>query len=262
MGWGDELMVTGHARLMQRTDPRKVRVVYERPRFHEAWLNNPRIAGKTEKGDFQEFVARIQGLRPYMTAKGDDQYLWKPYGPPPGEIYFTPEEQRYGELYRDRVVIEPHIKSGASPNKDWGWDNWVTLAGLLLVEGVQVAQLGTDGLRSVKGIERIRSPSMRAAAAVLANALAAVLPEGGLHHVCAAVRTPAVVIFGGYIAPEVTGYPGHVNIFTGGTDYPLGCGMRSPCLHCHDSLAQIHPAYVFDQLMGLLNEKRRRSLAT
>jgi len=86
MGWGDELMVTGHARELQARDPRRVRPVYEKQRDHEAWENNPRIAGKQEKGDFQQYRGRVDGLRPYMTAKSGDRYGWKAYGPPVGEL--------------------------------------------------------------------------------------------------------------------------------------------------------------------------------
>jgi hypothetical protein len=131
MGWGDELMVTGHARVMQQSDPRKVRVVYEKGRFHEAWLNNPRIAQKGEQGDFQELVARVDYLRPYMEKKGAHQWTWKRYRPPAGELYFSAEEQAFGAQYPGRVILEPNIKPGASPNKDWGWIRWNKLAFLL-----------------------------------------------------------------------------------------------------------------------------------
>jgi ADP-heptose:LPS heptosyltransferase len=91
---------------------------------------------------------------------------------------------------------------------------------------------------------------MRDAAAVLATARAAVLPEGGLHHVCAAVGTSAVVIYGGYISPQVTGYEGQTAFFTGSG---LGCGMRVACTHCKQSMEAIAPEAVFEALQRALN---------
>jgi ADP-heptose:LPS heptosyltransferase len=92
---------------------------------------------------------------------------------------------------------------------------------------------------------------------VLANAKACVLPEGAMHHACAALNTPAVVIYGGYISPAVTGYDTQTSLFTGGD---LGCGMRHPCRHCDRAMASIKPETVADHLTGLLNEASRRCL--
>ena len=246
-------MVTGQARVLQQHDPRKVRVVYERERYHDAWLHNPRIAQRGEKGDFQTLAARDRYLRPYVASKSSNHWTWRRYGPPKGELYFTADESAYGEQYSGRVILEPHIKPGASPNKEWGWVRWNKLAWLLQRRGFRVTQLGPNGHQSLEGAERIYTPTMRHAAAIVARARAAALPEGGLHHVCAAVGTPAVVIFGGYIAPAVTGYEEQVNLFTGASKgYELGCGMRVHCSHCREAMARIAPEDVAERLMAIL----------
>lgn len=252
MGWGDELMVTGHARELQARDPRKVRPVYEKPREAEAWLNNPRLAAKHEEGDFQAFVARVNGLRPYMAAKSPDRYTWRAYGPPAGEIYFSEKELAFGAKFPERIVLEPNIKPGASPNKDWGWERWVELARLVQTSGQQPTQVGPAPTRRLPGAEFIETNSMRYAAAVLARARAAVLPEGGLHHVAAAVRCRAVVIFGGFIAPEVTGYASQVSLFHPTSKHPLGCGFRRSCHHCVEAMGKFPPDLVLEQLERLL----------
>jgi ADP-heptose:LPS heptosyltransferase len=252
MGWGDELMVTGHARELQARDPRRVRPVYERPRDHEAWANNPRIAGKNEQGDFQAYVARTDGLRPYMKAKSPDRYLWKAYAPPRGELYFTDKELAFAAERRGRIVLEPCTKPGASPNKDWGWERWVELAALMKQRGLAPTQLGAATTRRLPGAEFIETNCMRYAAAVLSVARAAVLPEGGLHHVAAAVRCPAVVIYGGFISPAVTGYAGQRALFVQTPAQPLGCGWRRSCKHCAEAMAQFTPAGVLAELEGLL----------
>lgn len=251
-------MVTGHVREMQRRDPRKVRIVYERPRWHEAWENNPRIARPEEQGDFQEYKPRDDYRRPYIADKTFARWTWRKYGPPPGELYFSHDEEAFGAHYRNRIIVEPRLKPGASPNKSWGTGYWLEFVRRAASAGIHLSQLGPINKYRLQGVEFILTPTMRHAAAILAYARAAVLQEGGMHHVCAAVATPAVVIFGGYISPEVTGYPSQVNLFTGGG---LGCGMRVPCEHCVRAMAEITPAVVLEKLRGILETDRRRVVA-
>jgi ADP-heptose:LPS heptosyltransferase len=252
MGWGDELMVTGRVRELQRTDPRPVKILYERGRWHEAWEHNPRIAPKGAAGEFQELRPRTDYLRPYMRAKSEQRYTWKAYGPPVGELYLTDKEKAFGALYAGRIVIEPNLKGGASINKDWGRERWGVLVGRMRERGLAATQLGPANTRRLGGAEFIETNNMRYAAAVLARARAAVLPEGGQHHVAAAVGCPAVVIFGGYIAPAVTGYPWQSNLFVHDEQHPLGCGWRVRCAHCAAAMARIHPERVLQELEALL----------
>jgi len=255
MGWGDELIVTGIARKMQEHDRRKLRVVYEggASRWCELWNGNPRIARRDERGNFRLLRARSDGLRPYMAAQSPRRWTWKQYAPPVGEIYFAEAERQFGARYAERLIVEPNLKAKASRNKDWGWARWVALASLLQARlGMRVTQLGPAGTRLLPGAEHVVTPSIRRAAAVIATARAAVLTEGGLHHVAAAVGTRAVVIYGGYISPAVTGYERQLGFFTG---EGFGCGMRVPCAHCHEAMARIDPARVADSLAGLLEQK-------
>lgn len=253
MGWGDELMVTGHARELQARDPRKVRPTYERQRDHEAWLHNPRIAGKNEGGDVQIYLGRVNGLRPYMTFKDSDRYGWKPYGPPVGELYFSAEELEFGARWKDLVVLEPNVKPGASPNKDWGFARWRALARLLKERGIAAAQIGPYDARKLPGVQFIETRTVRHAAALLRRARGAVLPEGALHHCAAAVNCPAVVLFGGFISPAVTGYAGQASLFVQTPAHPLGCGWRRPCEHCAAAMASFTPASVLQRLEEVLH---------
>lgn len=263
MGWGDDIMVTGQARLAQQRDPRKVRVMLEKgPRWSEVYRNNPRIAGPDETGDFQLLQVRQGFLRPYMTAKTAEQWHWQAWQPPRGEIYLSAAERAFGDRHRGRILLEPHNKAGASPNKEWGWIRWNKLAWQLKQRGYAVAQMGSTGTAVLEGAEHIVTPSFRHALAVLSQAVAAVLPEGGLHHAAAAFDVPAVVIYGGFISPAVTGYAGQVSLFSKSERYPLGCGMRVRCPHCQDAMASIDPAAVADQLENVLvNQGMARPVA-
>lgn len=223
-------------RVAQETDPRRVRIQYERVRWHELWDRNPRIAGPKDQGDFQILMPRNGGLRPYCRAKSPERWTWQAWRPPVGEMYFAQHEKSFGKLNAGHVVLEPNVKPGASPNKRWDWERWAAVARALSGAGHSVVQLGRRGTKVLGGARLVETDSIRQAAAVLANAKAAVLTEGALHHLAAGVGTPTVVIFGGYISPAVTGYDSQVNLFTG---EGLGCGWRTPCKCCADAMDRI-----------------------
>lgn len=240
-------MVSGICRVLQQKDPRKVRLEFGKRLWNEVWDNNPRIARLDEEGDFQVYEPRRYGLRPYCTKKRPDRWTWTDYEPEVGELYFTPEELGYAAQFAPDVIIEPHNKDSASVNKSWGWDRWHRLAELMLERGIKPAQVGRPGMKKLAGVDFIETKTFRLAAAVLAQARAAVLPEGGLHHAAAAVGVRAVVIYGGYISPRQTGYKMHVNLFTGVEP----CGWRIQCSHCAVAMAQIKPEDVLQRLLEI-----------
>lgn len=257
MGMGDEIMVTAQARILQRTDPRKVIVLdkNDHSRGHAMWIRNPRIARPGEEGDFQGLKS-CPGHRPYIQDKGIANWQWKSWdtkwlaegaGIPHGEIYLSPVEQAFGDAHSGRVVIEPNLKAGASPNKNWGWENWETLVRLMVKRGYTPTQLGPKHTRLIKGAEFIETPDFRYGCAVIKRAEIAVLHEGGLHHAAAAFGVRAVVIFGGYISPAQTGYAIHDNLFEG----EKGCGSRMPCHHCKKIMGRFSPEVVFGRFLTM-----------
>jgi ADP-heptose:LPS heptosyltransferase len=246
-------MLTGHARVMQQTDPRKVRVVYEKPkRWSEVFDHNPRLARATEPGDFQEYRPRENGLRPYCAAKSETRWTWKAYGPPAGEVYLDRDEQQFADARAGAVVIEPNIKRQASPNKDWGEVRWRELVWAMRAAGIAPVQVGPRDTRRVNGALFIETHNFRHACAVVSRARAVVTHEGGLHHAAAAFNIPAVVIYGGYISPAVTGYEYQVSLFKRTDEHPLGCGWRTPCAHCRQAMEGITPEQVLDALKSTM----------
>lgn len=223
--------------------------------WSEVWENNPRIARPDEQGDFQIIYGRdkVTNMRGYHTGKTDAQWFYNfDFRPQVGEIYLTDEEKAFGAKYSGRIILEPHIKPGASPNKRWPWVNWnklVWLAG----PNYRFAQMGSADTSELAGVEFIPTPSFRMAAAVIAGARACVLPEGGLHHVAAALGVSAVVLMGGFTPIELTGYNIHINL---GASLGEACGMRQPCEHCKKWMASIKPETVLNELKGILNERR------
>lgn len=254
MGAGDELMLSGEARLLQQTDPRPIGV-YRRgvPYFHWAWDHNPRFATIEEMRAGRPHQRYDLGFgrarRPYACPENStaERWSWTSWRAVRGEIYFAQSERDWAARQGSPgfIVIEPHIKPGASVNKDWGFHRYQqVVAARPDLRWVQFDY----GRPLLAGVRAIATRTARLAYAQLSRAGAYVGPEGGLHHAAAALNVRAVVIFGGYIAPSSTGYDIHRNLFTGGQ----ACGWRTPCAHCEAALAAITPQMVVSELEALL----------
>ena len=200
MGLGDEIMAAGEARRLQQTDPRPVVILDRkgRPRWHPLWQGNPRIA-RAEGPGAQRHV-NGPGCRPYVESITPERFVFRSdYRPTPGELFPTAEERAFAEPFAGAVIVEPNIKDRASPNKRWPWEYWQAV--VTARPDLPWLQMGPVGTRRLAGVRSIETPSFRHAAAVIATARAAVLPDGGLHHAAAAFGIPAVVIFGAFIDP-------------------------------------------------------------
>jgi hypothetical protein len=259
MGWGDEIMATADVRAMQQKDPRKVAVLGKNglARWHPIWDQNERIATPDEValGVPVQWLNNYAGHRPYLDyARSDrNRFYFTDYRAQPGEIVLTREELAWGAARVDpgSILLEPNLKNGATPNKNWGSANWAALA-QLLADDFPLIQIGPmRGYRQLKRARFVETPTVRAAASVVAAVRAAVLPEGGLHHAAAALGVRAVVLFGGYISPDTTGYAAHTNLFTGG----VACGMRVRCEHCRDAMRAITAQQVARALRAICGAK-------
>lgn len=241
------MMVTGEVKRAQARDPRPV-VILDRhgnPRSHALFDYNPRIT--YHRASANQEIVNGSSVRPYIAGKTDQRWTWKPYRPEPGELYFTESEHLLGQQYQGYVVLEPNVKERDGRNKDWGWDRWLALLPLLKV--LPLAQVGPPGTPLLPGVTHLITHSFRGACAVLSHARGFVGTEGGLHHAAAALGLPAVVIFGGFISPAVTGYDSHRNLFTG---EGLGCGTRQTCPHCRDAMNKITPEIVAKNLREII----------
>lgn len=243
MGWGDEIIASGQAKRNAQRNPAVRTLIRDRRgmlRVHEAWKNNPRIVLPSDKLLNRRDIIMIvngPGIRPYIDRKTERQWFWKEWECPVGEIYLDDDEKAFASKFSPDVIIEPFLKAKASPNKSWGLQRWTALVEILLREGLRVAQMGMESQQLLPGVERIVTPTMRHACAVLSRSKYAILPEGGLHHAAAALGVPSAVIFGGFISPRQTGYASQQNFFTGGEP----CGLRVPCKHCVAAMSRIYP---------------------
>lgn len=214
----------------------------------EVFRGNPNIAppGSETASDI-EWVPFFKGNRLYNRQEGN-RWVWDyTFRPTPGEMYFSNDELLEGKRHgRGFVLIEPFVaawKSGAI-NKDWGRARYQAVADRLRHAGHQVVQLRySKGGPPLANVTQITTSSFRQALAVMRNAALYVGVEGGLHHGAAAVDVPAVVLFGGWIPPSVTGYDTHTNLTGGASEF---CGALKPCLHCRAALDRIDVEEVVD----------------
>ena len=241
-------MATWLVRERRKHDPRKVCIISKkgRPRWHPLWSGNPGIARHI---DGAQILFEGPGSRHYIAGKTDERWTWFPHPDrQPGEVFLPPGPRPFAHSY---VYVEPHIKVRASPNKDWGGRRYQAVVSAL--QAYQWVQCGQGPW--LAGVTPVPTPDFRAALEVLRHAVLYVGPEGGMHHAAAALGVPAIVIFGGFISPDVTGYRQHTNFHGGGEP----CGMRIPCSHCRDAMNAITVEVVVGAITTQLEKSYERT---
>ena len=240
MGWGDEIMASGRARKAQESNPYPVVILdrHGKPRWHEAWRGNPRILHPSAIKCPHQVITDGPRARPYVDTTEPLRWKFRAGRCERGEIYLDAKERAMAPA-GEYVLVQPHTKPG-QPNKAWGWGNWAGLAALLPWPLVQAGPKDWPGL---PGVRRVETQTFRQAAGVIAGARMVIVPEGAMHHAAAALGVPAVVLYGGFITPEITGYPDQCAIVDEGPQTPCGV-VKTPCAHCTAAWARITPDQV------------------
>lgn len=209
--------------------------------------NNPNVALPGEERTKRvRWVQYYKGHRIYNSSSRD-RWIWN-YGfrVKPGEV-FLDESETYEKDDR-LILIEPNvpINKKCAPNKQWPLDRWQMVASELTRRGWNVRQFEYGAPNRV--CSSIHTNDFRQAIGRLGSARLAILHEGGLHHAAAAVGIPAVVLFGGFVPPQVLGYDDHVNL-TGGAE---ACGSYGKCDHCLEAMRNISAEQVIEVAGRLL----------
>lgn len=265
MGYGDELMAIGDAWRLHRADPRRRRVAIGDGRqrcidYPELVQGLDFIASEEEAAAGNlPWVISYRAIRPYhdhaaMRRDWRQRHplrsrLWRrlkdrqlvdalgyyrfrlDYRPVPAPLVLSDDEQAVLEPWRERrfVLIEPHCKADASPGKRWPMDRYIEVVRRLAPQ-VEMLQVGAPDAPLLPGLARAPTRRFRDALPFLKAAQLYIGPEGGLHHAAAAMGTRAVVLFGGYTPPQVTGYEFHVCLTGNST---AACGIQHDvCPHC------------------------------
>ena len=250
MGFGDEIMASGHARIEATRIEGRVHILDKsgNPRWHGLWEGLPWIARPKERA--KGAIHNASYCRPYIkypfTREGGCEYSGWRARDHLGSICLSENEVSWAKdvlgYLGSFVIVEPEIAPMSNPNKQWGMLKWGGLIDLLY-KRIPVVQLLPPGQGAFDKAIGVSCPSFRHAAAAISMCQIALLPEGGLHHAAAALGKKVVVLFGGCISPKHTGYPFHINVFDTGPDSP--CGKWVPCAHCDKIWADLSPESVY-----------------
>jgi len=231
MGLGDQILGTGIAKGAAARGKRIAfgdgKTILWDQHSEQIFRGNPNIAAPGSEADKDlEWIKFYRGSRIYNEHdKVNNRWLWNyEFKAKPGEIFLTAEELQWVEQFTKGCIIVEK-------------DRYEEVIKRLLLSGKKVVELNGT------------APSFRHALAALSRASLYIGPEGGLHHGAAAVGIPAVVIFGGWIPPQVTGYDDHINLTGGAKNF---CGSLSSCDHCKEALDKISVDEVYSSAMSLI----------
>lgn len=246
MGLGDEIMALGRAERLfeQHSRPVSILTMTESPREHDIWHGNPAWVHKGGKR-----LIDGGGARPYIKGwKGRQALFNLDYQARAGRVYLTDEDREaVRALMPPYAIVSPELKKGASPNKDWGRSNWEKV---IKDFPCPVYQLCPDEkTKPIDGAIPYKTPNVRIALAAIEKAALVMAAEGGTHHMAASMRIPAVVVFGSFVPPTVTGYDFHYNIAVETNEGY--CGKWDLCPHCQAALKSIDAGLVRENALLL-----------
>lgn len=260
MGYGDEIIGSALARTIAPGTRAAFcqepgRIVWSR-QAHEIYKHNPLVArpGEERAGDL-EWIRHAKGCRVYTKSfrnrRWEFNYDFSVRNLPQPQLHMQPSERQlaHDAVGTPFILVESRIKD-VSPNKMW--PHWDKLIPELLRLGLPVVGMNYSDVTPSAHLLcdlLVDTPSFRHAAALVGSAALYMGPEGGLHHAAAATGTKAVVLFGGFIDPCLTGYAQHHNIFT--TDE--ACGNVDSCAHCREAMQRITVDMVVEAARGQLS---------
>lgn len=253
MGFGDQLIAAGLAEHRYAQPPSDGPVTITdcagTPRWQPLWEGNPAIGVRQYGGPR---IACGAGCLPYLDYPRRDSkltfsstYRAANYR---AHVYLTHSERQRGlDLFRHYgpyLMIEPSPADRKNVNRQWPVDSWAECVSLLQQRSsnITILQFEHPEMTRLPGIPAIPSPTFRDACGILAAAKLALILEGGLAFACAALATPAVVLWGGCVSAPTLSFPEHVNIVDQQPATP--CGSLKLCLHCRTAWQMITPAVV------------------
>ena len=290
MGFGDEIMATYYAKLEKQKYPDRQVVVgnYKTKKATDSriFYNNPKISDpkKLDENKIVHFVDLNSKNRPYIDWKRTTKhkFYWNPnHRAIPGELYF--DEQEVDEAqntikeaiafwkssnsieHRGIIIIEPsrigekiskddeRVFDKCGENQMWGLKKWDKAIEILKKNYLIVNMSVNQNSFSHQNIFSYDC-NFRIACAIMKHCNLYLGPEGGFAHAAAALLKPAVVIYGGWISPQVIGYDFHENLYVDIEGSP--CGIRDrECAHCRKCMDLITVDNVVNAVEKNINKK-------
>lgn len=271
-GFGDHLMLSAVIEGLKAERPElRIHVAASHP---ELFRHNPHVERALYEGRLKKWrpnelerYVRVHFRPPearHLQVSGhliDDMYarVGIPLRERPRQprIYLSEQERQFRAsqieaLPRPRIAIVPFGKSTVRlPNKIYPADQWTELTRLLTGIGGTLLHLGTrrEGPLA-QGAEDYRDIGYRHTASVLQRCDLLITHVSGIMHLAAAVRTPAVVLYGAAEHPAISGYPWNRNLYV-----PIDCGpcwLETPCDH-HSCMKQLTPERALAEVRAALS---------
>ncbi len=284
MGLGDDLMVTGFVEKEKKKHPEKQIVIgnLKEKIIYDSLIyqNNPNITpiNKVDRNKPIHFINYHNRNRPYVDYQKSNNNNWKwnmNFTPIPGKLYLSDDEKTKAiNILNDAKVnwkknnnsefkaiiffeststkIDDTFYYNKMKNKDWGESNWKELISKLKNDYL-IVQSKHEKSKKYDGV--YYSPidfDFRVACAIINESNLFLGPEGGFGHAAAALGKKAVLYFGGWIHPKVTGYNFHENIYFEHPKSPCG-SVGSICAHCEEARKFITVSDVYGKIISNLN---------
>jgi len=174
------------------------------------------------------------------------------------EIYFTEEEKIKTEnILRDHglkdfIVIEPQSNDEYSKNKVYPFDKWQKIVNDLSSAGITIVQVGrkTDNKNLSNTINLTGQTTFREAASIISKSKLFVSSEGGLMHAANGCGIKSVILYTGYIHPQMTSYVENENIWINHGEEP--CGMKVKCEECDLAVKSHDHRQITSLVLGIL----------
>lgn len=223
---GDDLLMSLVLPALKGKYPDK-KIVVE-ARWVEFFKNNPYVDWVTDK----HFKTTKRHLKPkYAIDENTKDSIYKQFmksldlpGNAAPQLYLTDTEIQQAKNKYDfpYIVICPAGKVKFSANrKEWGIENFQKLRDLMIDH--QFIQIGLKKDALLKNVIDARGVPVLESAAIIQNSLFFIGLEGGLMHLTKAVNKKSVIIYGGFIRPQISAYEENLNISN-----LVDC---SPCFH-------------------------------
>ena len=271
-GLGDCLLVTSVAREIRKLRP-DVRTAVE-SHWPQLFYNNKDIAATFPQGNEPKpGSVSVDYHDPWPPAEPKHvlKIIAERLGLPDPEIatyYFpTPDERAKARLIRppsSRPLLVVHPFSGffAARSKQWDFRHWKLFLEMLPpeIETIRFGEVEDPATPTERPNHReVVGMDLRLIAAILQSADAFVGQDSGLAHLATALGVPSVVLFTGYVPPEMFGYEQNINLVP---DLPYSpCWEKDGCPPCGAEICTraIQPETVCEKTLEVLERSLSRS---